>query len=123
MAVRVPDPPSAPTELEALLRRRVVLVAMLAALTTTFFSTFRRTSPGELNLYLHTSYGTALLIFEAAFGGLALALAGTMWFVPRCFTLSRLRMVEFLILGCFAIYIGWTQLFAWGGQRFGLAPG
>ena len=123
MAVRVPDPPSAPTELEPLLRRRLVLVATLAALTATFFSTFRRTSPGELSFYLHSSYGTAVLIFEAAFGGLALALAGTMWFVPRWFTLARLRMVEFLILGCFAIYVGCTQLFAWSGQRFSVPPG
>src|SRR5262245_41475853 len=123
MAVRVPDPPSPATELEPLLRRRLVLVATLAALTATFFSTFRRTSPGELNFYLQTTYGTAVLIFEAAFGGLALALAGTMWFVPRWFTLARLRLVEFVILGCFAIYIGSTEMFAWSGQRFGLAPG
>jgi tRNA A-37 threonylcarbamoyl transferase component Bud32 len=123
MPVRVPAPPSAPTELEPLLRRRLVLVATIAALTATFFSTYRRTSPGELNFYLQTSFGTGALIFEATFGGLALALAGTMWFVPRWFTLARLRTVEFLILGCFAIYIGWTQLFAWNGRRFGLAPG
>ncbi len=123
MPVRVPAPPSAPTELEPLLRRRLVLVATIAALTATFFSTYRRTSPGELNFYLETSFGTGALIFEATFGGLALALAGTMWFVPRWFTLARLRTVEFLILGCFAIYIGWTQLFAWNGRRFGLAPG
>jgi serine/threonine-protein kinase len=123
MPVRVPGPPSAPTELEPLLRRRLVLVATIAALTATFFSTYRRTSPGELNFYLQTSFGTGVLIFEATFGGLALALAGTMWFVPRWFTLARLRTVEFLILGCFAIYIGWTQLFAWNGRRFGLAPG
>jgi serine/threonine-protein kinase len=123
MAVRLPDAPSAPTGLEPLLRRRLVLVATLAALTATFFSTFRRTSPVELSFYLRTSYGTALLIFEAAFGGLALALAGTMWFVPRWFSLARMRMVEFLILGCFAIYIGWSQLLTWGGQRFALAPG
>ncbi len=118
-----PTTPSAPTELEPLLRRRLVLVATIAALTATFFSTYRRTSPGELNFYLETSFGTGVLIFEATFGGLALALAGTMWFVPRWFTLARLRTVEFLILGCFAIYIGWTQLFAWNGRRFGLAPG
>ena len=123
MAVRLPDPPSAPTELQPLLRRRLVLIASLAALTATFFSTFRRTSPTELNFYLQTSYGTAVLIFEAAFGGLALALAGTMWFVPRWFSLARLRAIEFVILGCFAIYIGWTQLFAWNGRRFHLAPG
>ncbi len=123
MPVRVPAPPSASTELEPLLRRRLVLVATIAALTATFFSTYRRTSPGELNFYLETSFGTGALIFEATFGGLALALAGTMWFVPRWFTLARLRTVEFLILGCFAIYIGWTQLFAWNGRRFGLAPG
>lgn len=123
MSVRPPDPPSAPTELEPLLRRRLVLVATLAAITTTFFSTFRRTSPVEINFYLQTTHGTALLIFEAVFGGLALALAGTMWFVPRWFTLARLRFIEFVIIGCFSIYIGWTQLFAWGGNRFGFTPG
>jgi serine/threonine protein kinase len=123
MAVRLPDALSAPTHLEPLLRRRLVLVATLTALTATFFSTFRRTSPGELNFYLQTSLGTALLVFEAAFGGLALALAGLMRFLPQWFSLARLRAVEFVILGCFAIYIGWTQLFAWGGARFALAPG
>ena len=123
MAVRPPHPSSAPAELQPLLRRRLVLIASLAALTATFFSTFRRTSPTELNFYLQTSYGTAVLIFEAAFGGLSLALAGTMWFIPRWFSLARLRAIEFLILGCFAIYIGWTQLFAWSGRRFDLAPG
>ncbi len=123
MAVRSPDLSSVPAELQPLLRRRLVLIASLAALTATFFSTFRRTSPTELEFYLQTTYGTAVLIFEAAFGGLAFALAGTMWFIPRWFSLARLRAIEFLILGCFAIYIGWTQLFAWSGRRFDLAPG
>jgi serine/threonine-protein kinase len=120
-AVLVIDPPRMRRDLEPLLRGRLLILAILAALTTAFFFLFRTRSAAQWDYFTASSTGVALLVFEAAFFVAALAIAAWLW-RQRTWGLRLLRVVEFVMVGLFAIYIAWSQLFAWAGARF-LATG
>jgi hypothetical protein len=111
-------PGSAAADLPPLLRRRLLLVASLVTLATAFFAVFRASQPIERAFFLGTSWGVAFLVFEAAVGLACLGLATALWRAPRAWTLERLRVAEYAIVGALAGYIGGSQVFAFAGARF-----
>ena len=123
-AVRVPrrftlQRPPHPAEVAPLLRRRLVLVALLIAATTGFFSTYRALLPTQWQFYRASTSGTGLLIFEGFVCLSSLAAAFLLW-RRRGWSASSLRLVEFVLVGDIALYVGWSQVFAWNGSRFTL---
>ncbi len=108
-------------QLEPLLRRRLIVVALLIALATTFFSILRAGQPEELAYFLASPWGSAILVAEIVLALTSLALALVLWRRPAWWTLPRLRVVEYLLVGELAVYVGWTQVFGFAGAR--IAPG
>jgi serine/threonine-protein kinase len=124
-AVRVPrrfaverPPPAA--EIGFLLRRRLILVAFVIAGTTSFFATYRAAIPSQWQFFRSSASGTGLIAFEVGLGVFALAAAAVLWKRPA-WRLRELRAVEFALVGYLAVYVAWSQLFAWSGTRFALA--
>ena len=111
------DPPRIRRDLEPLLRGRLLILTILAAVTTAFFFLFRARSAAQWEYFTASDAGVALLVFEGAFFVLALMLAAWLW-RRRTLGLRPLRVVEFVMVTLFAIYIAWSQLFAWAGVRF-----
>jgi tRNA A-37 threonylcarbamoyl transferase component Bud32 len=112
-------PRSTAADLPPLLRRRLLVVAGLVAAAPVFFATFRATQPIERAFFLATPWGVAFLVAEAAIGVAALAFLVALWRAPaRFWTLERLRLGEYFVVGALATYIGWSQLFAFAGTRF-----
>ncbi|MGE0812141.1 MAG: serine/threonine-protein kinase [Vicinamibacterales bacterium] len=107
-----------PGQLAPILRRRLTLVAVLVALATLFFSTFRYNQPAERAYFLASSWGRAFLGFEAALGAGMVALVLALWRLPAWWDLRRLRLAEYALATGLGGYIGWTQLFAFAGERF-----
>jgi eukaryotic-like serine/threonine-protein kinase len=101
-------------ELAPLLRRRLMIVAILAAVTCAFFSSYRLSLPNQPEFFRAAWFGAGMLIFEAAFALTSLALAILMW--RRSWSLRTLRRVELGLAAAFAVYIAWAQLRS--GARF-----
>ncbi len=128
-SVRVPRrftverPPSA-AEIGTLLRRRLILVALVVGGTTCFFATYRAAIPSQWAFFRSSTAGTSLLVFEAGLCVTALGVAALLW-RRRTWRLRDLRAMEFALVGYLALYVAWSQLFAWAGSRFaiGSAPG
>ena len=112
------DARSTPSDLPPLLRRRLLIVALMVVTATAFFAIFRFVQPAERAYFQSSPWGRVVLAGEALFGLIAAALAAALWRRPRWWTLSRLRAVELLLVVDLAVYIGWTQLYAFGGDRF-----
>ncbi|MGE0363399.1 MAG: serine/threonine-protein kinase [Vicinamibacterales bacterium] len=112
------DARSTPSDLPPLLRRRLLIVALLVMTATAFFAVFRFVQPAERAYFQSSPWGRITLAGEAGFGLIAAALALALWRRPRWWTLSRLRTVEYVLVVDLAVYIGWTQLYAFGGDRF-----
>ena len=108
------------SDVEPLLRRRLIIVALLASLTSAFFSTFRSEQPGQWEFFRASALGRGLLVFEGAIFVTGLVFAACLWW-RRDWSLRALRVLELVLVGLFAVYIAWSQMFAWSGARF--APG
>ena len=93
-------------------------MALLVALATAFFAAFRLVQPVERAYFMTSTWGQALVIAEAVFGLVALAIALGLWWRPSAWSLGRLRAVEYLLVFELALYIGWTQFYAFPGTRF-----
>lgn len=106
-----------PVDLPPLLRRRLIIVAALVAVASGFFSGFRALQPAELAYFTASAGGRLMLGAEVALCGVALGIAFALWRWPHWWTLRRLRAVEYVLVGGLAGYIGWTQLFAFAGER------
>ena len=83
-AVRVPrrftierPPPAA--EIGSLLKRRLILVALVIAGTTSFFATYRAAIPSQWQFFRSSASGTGLILFEAGLGVSALAVSALLW--------------------------------------------
>jgi len=113
----VVEHPKTGSDIVPLLRRRLLIVALLAALTSAFFSTFRSRLPGQLEYFRATRLGSGLLVFEAVVFLGSVAFALLLW-RGRAPSLRALRAIELTLVSFFAIYIAWSQLFAWTGARF-----
>jgi serine/threonine-protein kinase len=111
--------PAAGADITPLLRRRLIIVALLAALTSAFFSMFRLQNPAQWDYFRASDLGRGLLLFEPIMFVTSVALAIAMWRSER-WSLRGLRYAETVLIGFFAIYIAWSQLFAWEGSRFAL---
>ncbi len=121
-AVRVPrrftlERPPHPAEIVPLLRRRLMLIALLMAGTTTFFASYRFLIPTQWAFFRSSAVGTALLVFEAGLCLTSIVLALTLW-RKRSWRLQTLRLVEFGFVGYIALYVAWSQLHSWAGSRF-----
>jgi serine/threonine-protein kinase len=124
-AVRVPrrftlERPPHPAEIAPLLRRRLMLIALIMAGTTAFFSAYKFLIPGQWAFHRATATGTALLAFEEALCLTSLALAFVLW-RRRDWRLRALRRIEFGFVGYVTVYVAWAQLHSWTGSRFALA--
>jgi hypothetical protein len=104
--------------LAPLLRRRLVVVALLLALATTFFGLFRAVQPVEWAYFMASPWGRGLVAAEALFGVGCLGIAAGLWRWPAWWTLRRLRVIEYLLVFTLALYIGATQFYAFSGTRF-----
>ncbi|MGD9905086.1 MAG: serine/threonine-protein kinase [Vicinamibacterales bacterium] len=111
------DSRSTSSDLPPLLRRRLLVVAALVALAAGFFSTYRAVQPIELAYFQATPGGRLLLGYEALFSLGSAVAAAALWRWPAWWTLTRLRVVEYVLVCALATYIGWTQLFAFAGER------
>jgi len=114
------DARSTPSDLPPLLRRRLLVVAVLVALASGFFASYRALQPVELAYFTASPWGVALLVAEVGFSLVGLGIAAVLWRRPQWWTLPRLRVVEYVLVFDLAVYIGWTQLFAFAGER--IAP-
>ena len=114
----MPHTPSSQADLAPILRRRLVVIAVLVALATGFFAAFRAVQPNEWAYFRSSPWGTALLVCEALFGLVAAGLAWTLRYRPWWWTLARLRVVEYVLVCDSVLYVGWTQFFAFAGPRF-----
>ncbi len=104
--------------LAPLLRRRLLVVALLLALATTFFGLFRAVQPVEWAYFMASPWGRGLVVAEALFGVGCLTVAAGLWRWPAWWTLRRLRVIEYLLVFTLALYIGATQFYAFAGTRF-----
>jgi tRNA A-37 threonylcarbamoyl transferase component Bud32/membrane protein CcdC involved in cytochrome C biogenesis len=111
--------PAAGADITPLLRQRLIIVALLATLTSAFFSLFRMQIPAQWEYFQASALGRGLLLFEPIMFVTSVAFAVSMWRYPR-WSLRGLRYIESVLIGFFAIYIAWSQLFAWTGSRFAL---
>jgi serine/threonine-protein kinase len=123
-AVRVPrrfalQRPPLPAEIAPLLRRRLMLVALLIAVTSAFFGTYRWSIPAQWQFYRASTWGTELLVFEAVVCVMAGVAAFVLW-RRSTWSLAALRVIELVLVVAIATYVGWSQLFAWNGSRFAL---
>jgi hypothetical protein len=118
---RVQRPPR-PDEIKPLLRRRLLLVAVVIGGTTSFFATYRAAIPSQWGFFRASASGTSLLLFEAGLCLTSLAFAALLW-RRRAWRLRELRAVEFALVSYLAVYVAWSQLFAWTGTRFAGASG
>jgi hypothetical protein len=109
---------SSSADLPPLLRRRLLIVALLLALATTFFGLFRAVQPVEWAYFMASPWGRALVGAEVAFGLAALAIALALWRRPAWWSLGRLRVVEYGLVFTLAVYVCWTQVYAFSGSRF-----
>ncbi len=114
--------PPRPEEIGPLLRRRLLLVALLISGTATFFAIYRAAIPSQWEFFRSSRAGTSLLLFEAGLCVTALAVAALLS-RRRTWRLRELRAVEFVLVAYLAVYVAWSQLFAWTGTRFVLASG
>ena len=114
--------PPRPEEIGPLLRRRLLLVALVIGGTTSFFATYRAAIPSQWQFFRSSVSGTSLLVFEAGLCLTALTVAGLLW-RRRSWRLRELRAVEFALVSYLALYVAWSQLFAWTGTRFAVANG
>jgi hypothetical protein len=112
------DRRSSSAELPPLLRRRLLIVASLVALATTFFGVFRAVQPVEWAYFMASPWGRALVAAEIGIGVAALAIAVALWRVPSHWSLGRLRVVEYGLVFTLALYVSWTQVYAFPGARF-----
>jgi hypothetical protein len=124
-SVRVPrrftlERPPLAADIGALLRRRLILVALVIAGSTTFFAVYRASIPAQWEFFRSSRSGTSLVAFEAGLCVTALAIATVLWRRPA-WRLRDLRAIEFALVGYLALYVAWAQLFAWAGSRFALA--
>ncbi len=108
--------PQTAQDLEKLLRRRLIIIALLASLTTAFHALFRRSMPGQWEFFRSTTSGTYMLHYETAFFFAGLVAAVVLW-RRRSWSIRALRAFEFGAIGMFTVYIGWTQTIAWSGAR------
>jgi serine/threonine-protein kinase len=106
-------------EIAALLRGRLLVVAVLVTGTVSFFASYRALIPTQWEFFRSTIAGTALLAFEAGLWVLAVASSIALW-RHRAWSLERLRRVEFALVLYLALYVAWSQLIAWNGSRFAL---
>ena len=109
--------PARGADITPLLGQRLIIVALLAALTSAFFSLFRMQNPAQWAYFQASTLGRGLLIFEPIMFVTSLAFAVAMWRY-RGWSLPALRVIESVLIGFFALYIAWSQLFAWNGARF-----
>ena len=109
--------PAAGADITPLLGQRLIIVALLAALTSAFFSLFRMQNPAQWEYFQASTLGRGLIIFEPIMFVTSLTFAVAMWRY-RGWSLSTLRVIESVLIGFFALYIAWSQLFAWNGTRF-----
>jgi serine/threonine-protein kinase len=124
-AVRVPrrftlTRPPLPFEVAPLLRQRLMLVALLISATTAFFGAYRAAIPAQWAFYRASAAGTGLLAFEGVVCLTGLTAAAALWRRPTLST-RALRLVELVLVGAIALYVAWSQLFAWNGARFVLS--
>jgi serine/threonine-protein kinase len=126
-AVRVPrrftlERPPHPAEIVPLLRRRLMLIAMLMAGTTTFFASYRFLIPSQWAFFRSTTVGTALLAFEASLCVTSIVVALVLW-RRQSWRLRTLRKMEFGFVAYIAVYVAWSQLHSWAGSRFTTGSG
>jgi tRNA A-37 threonylcarbamoyl transferase component Bud32 len=112
--------PQTAQELESLLRRRLVVLGLLAAGASLFFSLFRYSTPEQWQYFRSTRVGNGFLLFEGLICVAGVVSATVTW-RRRQWSMRALRAIEYLNVGLFAIYIGWAQLVAWNGTR--IVPG
>jgi hypothetical protein len=116
-------PLSTPADLPPLLRRRLLIVAVLTVGATVFFAVFRAVQPAEQAYFKASRAGIVLLVAEAAVGVVAAIVGLALWRRPGWWTLQRLRAVEYVLVFDMAVYIAWSQSFAFHGERIaGGAP-
>ena len=108
---------SAPSDLPPLLRRRLLIVSLLTVVATIFFAAFRAVQPAEWAYFVASRWGVAVLVAEAAVGLIAAVAAVALSRRPGWWTLRRLRALEYLLVFDMAVYVGWSQLFAFHGER------
>jgi len=75
-------------------------------------------SLGMGSFFRSSSTGTALMLFEAVVCLTALT-SGTALWRRRDWTLRALRSIEFAVVALVALYVAWSQVYAWNGTRFG----
>ncbi len=126
-SVRVPrrftlERPPLGADIGMLLRRRLILVALVILGSTTFFAVYRASIPGQWEFFRSSVSGSGLLMFEAGLGMTALGIATVLWRRPT-WRLRDLRAIEFALVSYLAVYVAWAQLFAWAGSRFAFATG
>ena len=108
--------PQTAHDLEKLLRRRLVVLAILAALATGFHALFRRAMPDQLAYLSSLPAGRFMLAYEAAFGALGIAAAIILW-RRRRWSIQALRAIEYCAVALYVVYIGGMQMTAWSGTR------
>ena len=118
MAALRTDVRSSSGDLPPLLRRRLLVVALLLALATAFFGLFRAVQPVEWAYFMASPWGRALVVAEVAVGLASLAIGFALWRAPARWSLGRLRVVEYVLVFTLALYICWTQVYAFPGSRF-----
>ncbi len=111
------DSRSTPADLPPLLRRRLLIVSLLTVVATIFFAAFRAVQPAEWAYFLASRSGVAVLVAEAAVGLIAAVAAVALSRRPGWWTLRRLRALEYVLVFDMAVYVGWSQLFAFHGER------
>ena len=111
------DSRSTAADLPPLLRRRLRIVSLLTVVATIFFATFRAVQPAEWAYFVASRSGVAVLVAEAVVGLIAAIAAVALSRRPGWWTLRRLRALEYVLVFDMALYVGWSQLFAFHGER------
>jgi len=114
--------PRSTGELERVLRRRLIVVALLAAFAALFFSIFRLALPEQSAFVRQSPTGRALVLFEPVLATVALLGAGFLN-RRRDASLALLRRFELVLVGTFGFYVGWSQLVVWDGGHFAASLG
>ena len=89
----------------------------MTVVATIFFAAFRAVQPAEWAYFVASRSGVAVLVAEAAVGLIAAVSAVALSRRPGWWTLRRLRALEYLLVFDMAVYVGWSQLFAFHGER------
>src|SRR5688572_8217128 len=113
-AVRVPrrftlERPQLAVDIAPLLRRRLMLVALVIAATTMFFGVYRATLPTQWAYFRASTAGTTLLVLEAGLCLTAVTAAVLLWRRPQ-WSLGALRAIEFGLVGYLSLYVACSQL-------------